>query len=239
MCGRYVGPSEAAIEREFNLIRDEWQFPISYNVAPTHSVPIVRLGRDGEREGRLLHWGLIPYWANGVAPKFSTINATIERLTDAAAWRGPWSRGQRCIIPATGFYEWQVQADGKTKQPYYITVADQTIFGFAGLWDRSKRDDGTAIESCTVITMPATPFMAEIHNAKQRMPAILSRQDREIWLTGSTEAAYETLCPYPDSKLMAVQVSKRVSAPKNNDASCIEPMLSAKHAEPELQQSLL
>jgi putative SOS response-associated peptidase YedK len=239
MCGRYVGPSEAAIEHEFNLVRTEWQFPISYNVAPTQAVPVVRLGRNGEREGRLSHWGLIPYWADGMPPKFSTINATIERLTDAAAWRGPWSRRQRCIVPAVGFYEWQVQADGKTKQPYYITVADQDIFGFAGLWDRSKRDDGTVIESCTVVTMPASPFMAEIHNAKQRMPAILSREDRETWLGGSAEAAYGVLRQYPDSMLVAVPVSKRVSSPQNNDASCIEPMRAAKHSAPELQQSLL
>jgi len=120
-----------------------------------------------------MHWGLIPFWAKGFQPKYSTINSTIEKLTQAATWRGPWSRGRRCILPATGFYEWKVQADGKTKQPYYITANDQAIFGFAGLWDRSKRDDGTTIESCTFVTMPASKLMSEIHNAKQRMPAIV------------------------------------------------------------------
>ena len=112
MCGRYVSPDDAAIEREFNLVRAEWQFPPSYNVAPTDDVPVVRLNKEGERTGSRMHWGLIPYWAKGVAPKFSTINATIEKLTEAASWRGPWSRGQRCIMPATGFYEWQLLPDG-------------------------------------------------------------------------------------------------------------------------------
>jgi putative SOS response-associated peptidase YedK len=222
MCGRYVSPDEASIEREFNLVHHEWQFPMSYNVAPTQSVPVVRIAADGERAGVLMHWGLIPYWAKGVQPKYSTINATIEKLTEAATWRGPWSRGQRCILPAAGFYEWQVQSDGRTKQPYYITATDQAIFGFAGLWDRSKRDDGTKVESCAIITMPASKLMSEIHNAKQRMPAILTREDRDAWLKGTPDQAFAALKQYPDAHLMATPVSTRVNAPKNNDAKLIE-----------------
>jgi len=84
MCGRYVSPDEASIEREFNLVHHEWQFPMSYNVAPTQSVPVVRIAADGERTGVLMHWGLIPYWAKGIQPKYSTINATVEKLTEAA-----------------------------------------------------------------------------------------------------------------------------------------------------------
>jgi putative SOS response-associated peptidase YedK len=97
MCGRYVSLDEASIEREFNLVRAEWQFPPSYNVAPTDEVAVVRVNKAGERTGSRLRWGLIPYWSKGVPPKFSTINATVEKLTDAASWRGPWTRGQRCI----------------------------------------------------------------------------------------------------------------------------------------------
>jgi len=78
MCGRYVSPDEASIEREFNLVRTEWQFPPSYNVAPTDDVPVVRVSKAGERTGSRLHWGLIPNWSKGVQPKFSTINATVD-----------------------------------------------------------------------------------------------------------------------------------------------------------------
>jgi len=159
-----------------------------------------------------------------VQPKYSTINATIEKLAEAATWRGPWSRGQRCILATTGFYEWQVQADGKTKQPYYITANDQAIFGFAGLWDRSKRDDGTRVESCAIITMPASKLMSEIHNAKQRMPAILTREDRDAWLKGTPDEAFAALKQYPDAHLVATPVSTRVNAPKNNEATLIEPI---------------
>jgi putative SOS response-associated peptidase YedK len=222
MCGRYVSPDDAAIEREYNLVRHEWQFPRSYNVAPTQDVPVVRVNKAGERTGSLLRWGLIPYWEKGVPPKYLTINATVEKLTEAATWKGPWNRGQRCIIPALGFYEWQVQADGKTKQPFYIIMNDQDVFGLAGLWDSSRRDDGLVIQSCTVITMPANMLMAAIHNVKQRMPAILLKEDREAWLTGTPEQAYEAIKQYPASHMLATQVSTRVNSPKNNDSTLIE-----------------
>src|ERR1017187_6473443 len=91
MCGRYVSPDEASIEREFALVRTEWHFPPSYNVAPTQDVPVVRVNKAGERTGARLHWGLIPFWAKGVQPKYSTINATVEKLQDGATWRGPGS----------------------------------------------------------------------------------------------------------------------------------------------------
>ena len=117
MCGRYVSPDEASIEREFNLVHMEWHFPPSFNVAPTQQVPVIRV-RKGARQGIRLRWGLIPYFAAGIPPKYSTINARIETVQSAASYRGPWSRGQRCLVPARGFYEWQTQADGKTRVPY-------------------------------------------------------------------------------------------------------------------------
>jgi putative SOS response-associated peptidase YedK len=224
MCGRYVSPDEASIEREFTLVHTEWHFPPSYNVAPTQDVPVVRVSKAGERIGALMHWGLIPFWAKGVQPKYSTINATVEKLTEAATWRGPWSRGQRCILPACGFYEWQVLADGKNKQPFYITLNDQDVFGFAGLWDRSTREDGAIIASCTIVTMPANQLMTEIHNVKHRMPAILAKEDRETWLMGSPEDAFAVIKQYPDTHMVATSVSKRVGSPKNNDAGLIEPV---------------
>jgi len=117
-------------------------FRIVRRLAHAHDLGRAQLQQSFERPGM-----------GSDRPKFSTINATIEKLTEAATWRGPWSRRQRCILPAIGFYEWQVQADGRSKQPYYITANDQAIFGFAGLWDRSKREDGTKVESCTIVTM--------------------------------------------------------------------------------------
>ena len=117
-----------------------------------------------------------------------------------------------------------MQADGKTKRPYYIMANDQEIFGLAGLWDRSKRDDGSRVESCTIITMPASKLMSEIHNAKQRMPAILAREDRDIWLKGTPDNAFTVLRQYSDAHLVVTPVSTRVNTPKNNDPTLIEPI---------------
>src|ERR1700689_4045929 len=144
MCGRYVAPDEASIEREFNLVHMEWQFPPSFNVAPTQQVPVIRQV-DGALQGSRMRWGLIPFFAKGEPPKYSTINARIETVETAASYRGPWQRGQRCIPVAAGFYDWHRDANGR-KSPYLIHLADQEAFGFAGLWDRSFKADGTAIE---------------------------------------------------------------------------------------------
>jgi putative SOS response-associated peptidase YedK len=224
MCGRYVSPDEASIEREFNLVHTEWQFPSSYNVAPTQPVPIIR-DIEGVRRGALMRWGLIPFFARGVPPKYSTINARVETVQTAASYRGPWERGQRCLVIARGFYEWQVQADGKTKIPYYIHTNDQEIFAFAGLWDSSKTDTGERIESVTHITLPANRLVDEIHNTKHRMPAILEKAARDAWLSGTPEEAWQTLVPYPNDLMVAWPVSSRVSTPKNNDPNLIEPIL--------------
>jgi putative SOS response-associated peptidase YedK len=222
MCGRYVSPEDAAIEREFTLLHTEWRFPPSFNVAPTQEVPIVRL-RDGKRQGARLRWGLIPYFANGIAPKYSTINARIETVQTAASYRGPWKRGQRCLVVACGFYEWQTQADGKTRVHYYIHLNDQEIFAFAGLWDSSRNGQGERIESCTHLTLPANRLLAEIHNTQQRMPAILRKEDRDAWLEGTAEEAWAALKPYPDEHMVAWPVSTRVNKPANDDAELITP----------------
>ncbi len=223
MCGRYVSPSEASIEREFNLVHMEWQFPPSFNVAPTQDVPVVRL-RNGERQGLRLRWGLIPYFAQGVPPKYSTINARIETVQTAPSYRGPWSRGQRCLVVAQGFYEWQTQPDGKSRVPYYIHLNDQEVFAFAGLWDASRTAQGSWVESCVHLTMPANRLLSEIHNTQHRMPAIIAREDRETWLSGSGEEAWAILKPYPDEHMVAWPVSTRVNKPANDDAQLAEPL---------------
>lgn len=222
MCGRYVSPDEASIEREFNLVHMEWKFPTSFNVAPTEEVPVIRM-RKGIRQGVRLRWGLIPYFAQGIPPRYSTINARIETVQSAPSYRGAWSRGQRCLVAARGFYEWQTQSDGKRRVPYYIHLDDQEIFAFAGLWDASRTAEGHWVESCVHITMPANKLVGEIHNTQRRMPAILAREDREAWLEGSAEEAWRALKPYPDDHMVAWPVSTRVNKPENDDPQLLAP----------------
>ena len=132
--------------------------------------------------------------------------------------------GPTILGASQSFYEWQVQADGKSKQPYLIHLADQNSFAMAGLWDSSTADDGTITHSFTMITLPASPLMAQIHNDKKREPAILARENCQTWLSGTPEQARAALRQYPDDLLVAYAVSKRVNNPKNNDARLIEPV---------------
>ncbi len=222
MCGRYSTPQQSEAERYFTVHLVRWQFERSYNVAPSQAVPAIR-GAGGEREGLLMRWGLVPFFARGIPPKYSTINARVETIETAASYRGPWRRAQRCVLPAAAFYEWQLQPGG-AKQPYYIHAADQGLFGFAGLWDSSRREDGTTLESCTIITLPANALMAQIHNApdRQRMPAMLPATAVDAWLHGSPEQARAVLEPYPAEALPARPVSARVKSPPNNDPRLVE-----------------
>jgi len=221
MCGRYIIQQAAAAERYFQVHGTPWS--PSFNVAPTQNVPVVRI-RNGNRVGEMLRWGLIPYFAGGEPPKYSTINARIETVQTTPSYKGPWQRGQRCLQVASGFYEWHLEPNGR-KYPYFIHLADQEYFAFAALWDRSKKSDGSAIESVSIITMPANELMHEIHNTgtnPHRMPAILRAEDRDAWLSGSTDDARTALRQYPAGLMVAHRASLRVNSPKNDDPRLIE-----------------
>ena len=244
MCGRYVSPEEAAIERAVEIQRRSWSsrfrsqglFGARYNVSPTDPVPVVRVVRevDGQREGAHLRWGLIPHWAQG-KPMGNTINARIETVRTNSTFRDAWSRGQRCLVALSGFYEWQAQPpDWQVAVPYYITVVDQDPFFLAGLWDRSVTATGDVIESCTVVTMPANELMADIHNSKKiggkrsllpaedrRMPAILAQEDLETWLTGTPAAAFAALKQFPSGLMFAYPVSNLVNSNRNDGPELI------------------
>ena len=179
-----------------------------------------------------MRWGLVPFFARGVPPKYSTINATVEKLETSPVWRGPWKRGQRCIQLAAGFYEWHLDAAGR-KQPYFIHLADEEVFGFASLWDRSTDAQGVAIESCAIVTLPGNDLMREIHNTganPYRMPALLAPDAFDRWLGGSPGEARALLEPYPAGLMVAFPVSTRVNSPRNNGPELIAPLASAQSA---------
>src|SRR5262249_48107718 len=148
-----------------------------------------------------------------------------EKLGSNPCWRGPWQREQRCLLPAVGFYEWHLHPDGR-KQPFLIQAADQELFCFAGLWDSSRRGDGTRILSCTLITMQGNELLRELHTPGAppfRTPAILAREAIYRWLPGSPDDARQALRPYPAELMAAYPVSTRVNDPKNDDAALITP----------------
>jgi putative SOS response-associated peptidase YedK len=229
MCGRYVTPEEAAIERIFNPHPRALPAPFdgvpNFNCSPTQRVPILRAVRTGAGGRELLdmRWGLIPFFANGIDGGYSTFNARMEDMKSKPTYRGPWARGQRCLVLAAGFYEWQAQPPDYQKTiPHYITVTDQPeAFAMAGLWDESANQaTGEIITSCTIVTMPANELLRRIHNSKggkkrvllpedqRRMPAILRAEDQDTWLSGTPDEAWALLSQYPAEKMQAVPVGK-------------------------------
>jgi putative SOS response-associated peptidase YedK len=224
MCGKYILAQAAKAERAMGIRRGHWEYPLSYRVLPTEQVPVVVAAADGAREAAVMRWGLVPWWTHGVALKASTINATAERLESAPSYRDPWRRGQRCLLVMGGFYEPHLNEDGSRDQ-FFVRLADREVFGVAGLWERSRRADGSFLFSCTLITVPANPLLAAVHNAKQRMPAILAEAEYDGWLHDSPEQARCLLRPYSAESMRAWKVSRRVNDPKlPNEERLIEPL---------------
>ena len=223
MCGRYILAQAAAAERAMGIARGHWDYLRRFRVLPTEQVPVV-VEAAGERCATQMRWGLVPWWRHGVPLQASTINATAERLESAPSYRDAWRRGQRCIFVMGGFYEPHLNADG-SREPFFVQLAEREVFGVAGLWERSRRADGGELLSCTLVTVPANTLLAEVHNEKPRMPAILAQPDYDLWLSGPPERARALLRAYPAESMRAWQVSRRVNNPRlADDERLIEPL---------------
>jgi putative SOS response-associated peptidase YedK len=213
MCRCFVSPDGASSEREFELAPTGWKFAANFNTTPAQVVPVIRADH-GRSAGVMMRWGF-------AGP--SSFNAPVEHLASGAEFAEAWKRGRRCIIPALGFYEWHVNPDA-TKQPYYIHPDDQDVFGFAGLWARSGADANTVTECCSIVTLPANPLIAAIHNSGLRMPALLTRELRELWLFGTVDSVGAALAAYADERLLAYAVSDRINSPHSSGEALVEPL---------------
>ena len=218
MCGRFTLLDLADFVAMFPWVAPPAQFAPRYNIAP--SQPILML--SNRAGGTLDHaiWGLLPQWAKtGGEPPKLIINARCETLKHRPAFRGPL-RYRRCIVPASGFYEWKRVMSGK--QPYYITLADRHPMLMAGLWEDSHDGSGGEIRTACVITTAANSFMRELHD---RMPAILTKDQAMRWLKApevEVESLVDILRPYP-GELAGDRVSSKVNSPCNDTRECIEP----------------
>lgn len=176
MCGRYAVtlPPEAMRDlfRTLNLI----DYPPRYNIAPTQPIVVI-WEQGGRRTAQLVRWGLVPGWAKDPRELSLMINARIEGILDKPAFRDSM-RNMRCIVPASGYYEWQTDARGN-KQPYYVTMADGSPMAFAGLYATWSGPDGEEIDTAAIVTVPAGPDTAHVHN---RTPAILRGAAIDDWL---------------------------------------------------------
>jgi putative SOS response-associated peptidase YedK len=183
-------------------------------------------GAVQSRDQDALRWGLVPHWAKELSFGNRCINARAETVSTTPAFRDAF-KSRRCIIPASGFYEWR--RDGKTKTPYAIVPADEPLFAFAGLWEnwRDKSQEGAEwIRTAAIITGEPNELLAPIHN---RMPVILPREAWAKWIgeeAARKEELQALLRPFPAEQMRAYPISTRVNTPKNDDAELLEPVMA-------------
>ena len=222
MCGRYRLSRRKQLIQQYFDTAEEVDWEPRYNIAPSQQVGIVRQDRTKpERHLSLARWGLIPFWAKDPNIGFKTINARSETAPSKPAFREAF-RTRRCLVPADGFYEWQ--RSGKAKQPFHFGIGDDSLFAFAGLWDRWKDPTGQVVESCSILTTTPNALLADVHN---RMPAILSPENYDLWLDPGLErvnAVTELLSPFDARLMKRYPVSNRVNFVKNDDPDCAVPL---------------
>jgi len=228
MCGRVRLSSDVSEIRLVFRIPPERplpNFPPSWNVAPTDSLPVVRFDpKAGQRSLDLLRWGLIPYWAKDINVGFANINAKAEGIENKPAFRKAFEH-RRCLVPVDNFFEWKKTGTGK--QPYAIALADRGIMALAGLWENWHSPAGEWIRSFAIITTQPNELCAELHN---RMPVVLKPEAWPAWLGEEPSTVRDLkamLAPYPSQDMISWPVSTRVGNVKNNDPMLIESIAAA------------
>jgi putative SOS response-associated peptidase YedK len=193
-----------------------------YNIAPTQPVAAIRLDESGERELTYFQWGLIPSWAKDLTIGSRMIDARAETAAEKPSFRAAFKR-RRCLLPASGFYEWQKTGDGK--QPIFVRPAGDDLFGLAGLWEIWRDAEGSELQTCTILTTAPNDLMEPIHN---RMPAIIEPDDYSMWLDPGDrpEDGLHLLRPYPPELMAAYAVSTAVNNPRNEGRQLVEPILN-------------
>jgi putative SOS response-associated peptidase YedK len=221
VCGRYTlaVPDPAAVRARFP-IGESVEVRCRYNVAPGDEVLAVTTDRDGAPRGELLRWGLVPPWSDGPDGRLKMINARVETVTERPAYRTPFERF-RCLIVADGFYEWQSAGPGQRKRAFHITPVGGGLFAFAGLWSIWRGPDEQQLRSCTILTAPANPAIASLHD---RMPVILEPQAETAWLNSRTDrsALLEMLRGLPGSATALRPVGPAVNNARYDGPECLE-----------------
>ena len=222
MCSRYF------LDADGNIIAYTFRVPTvpgvqkRFNIAPTQQAPIVRVSREGVREIAMQRWGLVPFWAKDLKIGTTMINARSEGIEAKPAFREA-VKSRRCIVPATGFFEWQGERPGR-KQPFAITVPEMPLFAFAGLWEFWKRADDESVETFTIVTTDANEAVGAIHD---RMPVILPAASYDRWLFGTGDDARALL--QPSSEPIAL---RRIGALVGNSKNDVPEVLADPAPEP-------
>jgi putative SOS response-associated peptidase YedK len=225
MCGRYTYKlTWEEIVKLYRLTLDQKprNVQVRYNICPTTDVDVV-VSTDGERSIVPMRWGLVPYWWSKPLKdmKMATFNARAESVATKPMFRDAF-KSKRCLLPASGYYEWQHTTGVKQPQPWYFTRRDGQPITFAGLWSKWKgKEAGHDLLSCTMVITEPNAYVREVHD---RMPVILEAKDFEQWEQGDVKDAAALMKPAGEEVLQRWPVSKRVNSSHapDDDASLIE-----------------
>jgi putative SOS response-associated peptidase YedK len=210
MCGRYTLHAHPDVVALLFGLSEVPAYQPRFNIAPAAQVLVIRRADDAAVAAHV-RWGLVPRWAKDPSIGARMNNARAETVAEKPSFREAYRR-RRCLIPASGFYEWK--AEGGRKQPYYVYPAGAEVFAFAGLWERWQE-----LETCAIITTDANAKMAAVHD---RMPVIVSPADYSRWLSGES---YEkvALRPCADDAIGIRRVSRAVNNARNDHPGLVEP----------------
>ena len=221
MCGRFAQtPIVQAIFSRYTFIGEDPAGVVPrFNIAPTQPVPVIFRDEEGDHL-HPMRWGLVPHWSKeiGTRPLF---NARGETVAEKPSFRTAFKK-RRCIVPATGFYEWKKEPGTKKKTPHFIHMKGETPMVFAGLWEHWNNPEGGDLNSFTIITTTPNAVMEPLHD---RMPVILSEDDETAWLDPDNEAEqlHPLIKPCEDDLIEAYPVAPDVGSATHEDEDCIKP----------------
>ena len=221
MCGRFaLFATPELVAEYFDLAEPPSAATLTprYNVTPGRAVAAIRAAADGTRRLDGLRWGLVPYWAKDASVGNRMINARVETLAAKPAFRDALQR-RRCLIPASGFYEWRGQS-GRRRQPFFVRPHADPLLAFAGLWERWRGAGDPPLESCVIVTTEANADLASIH---ERMPVMLARPDQQRWLQAPCTPEEIVALAARGPQLAAWPVAAAVNDPRNDDEGLIAP----------------
>ena len=218
MCGRFALFASPELVAEYFALAEPPALAPHYNLTPGQDIAAVRVDRDGVLRLHALRWGLVPFWAKDATLGRRLINARLDSLAGKPAFREAFTR-RRCLIPASGFYEWGVDAAGK-KQPFFIRPRGEPLLAIAGLWERWRAPSGEPLETCVIVTTEANALLAPIHD---RMPVLLARAAQDVWLDARSDVATISELAARGPELETWPVGTAVNDPRNDDERVIAP----------------
>jgi len=219
MCGRFALWTPPGTITRYFKVSVALDIQPRYNIAPGQNILVIRQTNATQRLPVLIRWGLIPSWAKEESVGYKMINARAESIMEKPAFKAAF-KSRRCIIPASGFYEWK--KEGSSKQPYLIRLQDADLFALAGIWESWKKPDSDAvIESCAILTTSANRVVGRIHD---RMPVILRQEDVDLWLDAKASSQHidSFMRPFDDRNMACHRVSKAVNHVNHDGPSLIQ-----------------